>query len=100
LWLKNDQIATCAPAFGKKKNGVLFRDSKFSELSYSSVQVSLIAAELILFSALYKLHDGRVCNIERYRQCVDFMGDFTIEQRNRYYSVLMALKFVIPGACF
>ena len=24
LWLKNDQIATCAPAFGKKKNGVLF----------------------------------------------------------------------------
>ncbi|CAG5110018.1 Oidioi.mRNA.OKI2018_I69.chr2.g4470.t2.cds [Oikopleura dioica] len=47
--------------------------------------------------ALYKLHDGKVCNIERYRQCVDFMGNYTIEQRNRYYSALMTLQFIIPA---
>ena len=45
---------------------------------------------------VFKLYDGPVCRVERFRQCVDFVSELSPSFVNAYHVFFLILQFILP----
>jgi len=71
--------------------------------SHSKRAVMLIVPSIVLAfigclpsAWIFKLYDGPVCQLARFRQCVDFTSNVTVEFRNAYHLFFVAFQFIVP----